>query len=123
MVKLRTLLTEIVINKPVPKFKTTKELYDYIKSYPDYKNKIIDEIVENSFLKNGTWDEAIEVWKRENKPKLNIWANDYPDFVHITIKDEEDNSLYLSMHNIFNTENNINEPIKLGNNEIYYTII
>lgn len=111
--KLTNILKEIIINKPIPKFRNNKEFYNYLINNKEFQHRIID----NFFSTDKNEDEYIMSLKTNEPLYEESWEN-------IVILDNEEGELDLSINKPegrFIKEDG-NYILNMGSNIIYCSL-
>ena len=130
MIKLVQLLREIEITKPVPKFRSNTELFNFIKHHPEYKKQLIDKWIDSDPENLSTEEQHLNRLYNSDVEQANHGSSihstsDDPNVVPdkndpVLLIDEYENIIYISIESLtkvgFPDDGDI---IKLGFNTLY----
>lgn len=95
MINLISLIKELGINKPIPKFKSDEELMGFLNSNSNTKDEFINLVVnEYNFNDNDPeWGDVIRGWRQNN---VRIHDNEVGDLT-LMLPDNDENIIYFTL--------------------------
>lgn len=122
MIKLVNILSEIKVNKPIPKFRSNDELANYMMRNPSFKKTLVDALWNTPEFKRDddpSWNNVLNGWYEANIEQY----TPYNENNEIMLDDNNDNRAYISINpKMLFTDPTSPEiyEIKLGPNTIYW---